>query len=185
MPGRTSKQESLPPAWWATPGSTATWHGAMPSTTAGFRGRDFRHRLARSSTLGGQAVYLQNAVSKEILEQEFSPVSSPDEARRAVREKLRQWRRPHQSCCGCWSRSHLAVSLPLAGRRQGCGRGCAPACLKVATHATSKVAIQTAIDAGVDSVEHGEEATDQQLRHMKDKGIFLVATDLWSNGASM
>jgi hypothetical protein len=79
MPGRTSKQESLPPAWWATPGSTATWHGAMPSTTAGFRGRDFRHRLARSSTLGGQAVYLQNAVSKEILEQEFSPVSSPVE----------------------------------------------------------------------------------------------------------
>jgi imidazolonepropionase-like amidohydrolase len=55
----------------------------------------------------------------------------------------------------------------------------------VATHATSKVAIQTAIDAGVDSVEHGEEATDQQLKHMKDKGIFLVATDLWSNGASM
>jgi imidazolonepropionase-like amidohydrolase len=55
----------------------------------------------------------------------------------------------------------------------------------VATHATSKVAIQTAIDAGVDSVEHGEEATYQQLKHMKDKGIFLVATDLWSNGASM
>jgi imidazolonepropionase-like amidohydrolase len=54
--------------------------------------------------------------------------------------------------------------------------------LIVAAHATSKVAIQTEIDAGVDSVEHGDEATDQQLKRMKDKGIVLVTTDLWSNG---
>jgi imidazolonepropionase-like amidohydrolase len=54
--------------------------------------------------------------------------------------------------------------------------------LKVAAHASDKTGIQTAINAGVDSVEHGDEATDDQLMQMKDKGIFLDATDLFTNG---
>jgi len=48
--------------------------------------------------------------------------------------------------------------------------------LKVATHAIETTSIQTAIDAGADSIEHGNEATDAQLRQMRAKGIFLDLT---------
>ena len=48
--------------------------------------------------------------------------------------------------------------------------------VKVATHAIETASIQTAIDAGADSIEHGNEATGEQLRQMRDKGIFLDLT---------
>lgn len=48
--------------------------------------------------------------------------------------------------------------------------------LKVATHAIETTSIQTAIDAGADSIEHGNEATEAQLQQMRDKGIFLDLT---------
>jgi imidazolonepropionase-like amidohydrolase len=134
------------------------------------------------TALGGQAVYLQNAVSKEILEQEFLPVSGPDEARRAVRENF------------AIGADLIKIIVDAGAGPTGQFRYLAPEDakaivedahrlgMKVAAHATSKVGIQTAIDAGVDSVDHGDEATDEQLRQMREKGIFLVATDLWTNG---
>jgi imidazolonepropionase-like amidohydrolase len=55
--------------------------------------------------------------------------------------------------------------------------------LKVATHAIDATSIQTAINAGADSIEHGNEATDAQLRQMRDKGIFLDLTPtFYDNG---
>jgi imidazolonepropionase-like amidohydrolase len=48
--------------------------------------------------------------------------------------------------------------------------------LKVAAHAVGRSAIQMAIDAGADSIEHGNEATDAQLKQMHDKGIFFDFT---------
>jgi imidazolonepropionase-like amidohydrolase len=48
--------------------------------------------------------------------------------------------------------------------------------LKLAVHAIDKTAVQTAIDSGADSIEHGNEATDEQLKQMRDKGIFLDLT---------
>jgi imidazolonepropionase-like amidohydrolase len=48
--------------------------------------------------------------------------------------------------------------------------------LKVAAHAVDKASIQTAIDAGADSIEHGNGITDEQLRRMRDKGIFFDLT---------
>lgn len=48
--------------------------------------------------------------------------------------------------------------------------------VKVAVHATAQGSIGTAIDAGADSIEHGNAATDEQLRAMRDKGIFLDLT---------
>ena len=47
----------------------------------------------------------------------------------------------------------------------------------VAVHVYSGDAADNAIEAGVDSIEHGFELTDAQLMRMKDKGIFLVSTD--------
>jgi imidazolonepropionase-like amidohydrolase len=48
--------------------------------------------------------------------------------------------------------------------------------LKVAVHAVDKISIQTAIDAGADSIEHGNEVTNAQLKQMRDKGIFFDFT---------
>jgi imidazolonepropionase-like amidohydrolase len=48
--------------------------------------------------------------------------------------------------------------------------------LKVAVHAVDTASIQTAIDAGADSIEHGDNATAEQLQQMRDKGIFLDLT---------
>jgi imidazolonepropionase-like amidohydrolase len=48
--------------------------------------------------------------------------------------------------------------------------------VRVAVHATTKLGIQVAIGAGVDSIEHGDEATDDQFKAMRDKGIVLVPT---------
>jgi imidazolonepropionase-like amidohydrolase len=48
--------------------------------------------------------------------------------------------------------------------------------LKVAVHAIDKTFIQTAIDSGADSIEHGDEAIDEQLKQMRDKGIYLDLT---------
>ena len=54
--------------------------------------------------------------------------------------------------------------------------------LKVAVHAVDKISIQTAIDAGADSIEHGNEATDAQLKQMRDKGTFFDLTPTFYDG---
>src|SRR5262249_52418280 len=46
--------------------------------------------------------------------------------------------------------------------------------LKVAAHATSAAAIKIAVDAGVGSVEHGNEVSEEMLGEMVRRGIFLV-----------
>jgi imidazolonepropionase-like amidohydrolase len=51
--------------------------------------------------------------------------------------------------------------------------------VRVAVHATTVAGIQAAIDGGVDSIEHGDSATEEQFRAMHDKGIFLDPT-LWT-----
>jgi imidazolonepropionase-like amidohydrolase len=47
----------------------------------------------------------------------------------------------------------------------------------VSVHVYGGEAADNAIEAGVDSIEHGFFLTDAQLRKMKDKGICLVSTD--------
>jgi len=47
----------------------------------------------------------------------------------------------------------------------------------VAVHVYGGDALDNAIEAGVDSIEHGFDLTDAQLARMKAKGMFLVGTD--------
>jgi imidazolonepropionase-like amidohydrolase len=47
----------------------------------------------------------------------------------------------------------------------------------VAVHVLGGEAADNVIEAGVDSIEHGFNLTDDQLRRMKDKGIVLSGTD--------
>lgn len=48
---------------------------------------------------------------------------------------------------------------------------------RVAAHATDDQATRIAADAGVNSIEHGYSLSDDVIKTMKDKGIFLVPTD--------
>ena len=48
--------------------------------------------------------------------------------------------------------------------------------LKVAAHATTAQGIKNAVNAGVDSIEHGHGADREALEMMKAKGTFLVPT---------
>jgi imidazolonepropionase-like amidohydrolase len=49
--------------------------------------------------------------------------------------------------------------------------------IPVAVHVYAGDALENAIEAGVDSIEHGFDLSDAQMKRMKDKGIFLVGTD--------
>jgi imidazolonepropionase-like amidohydrolase len=122
---------------------------------------------------GGQAFALRPEVAKEIVDLEFLPVNGAESARRAVRDAI------------------FAGADVIKVVMDADGRVLAPdeigevvveahrSKLKVAAHATTALGIQTAIDGGVDSIEHADEASDSMLQAMHAKHIFLGATD-WS-----
>lgn len=49
--------------------------------------------------------------------------------------------------------------------------------IPVAAHATSDTAIREAVEAGVTSIEHAYDISDESLRLMASKGVWLVPTD--------
>ena len=97
-------------------------------------------------------------------------VSGADEARRAVREQIghgadlikvyADWDHPTLTM----EEMHVIVE---EAHKQG---------LKVAAHATTPEGIKNAINAGVDSIEHGHRADHEAIEMMKAKGVFLVPT---------
>lgn len=120
--------------------------------------------------------YLQNlnpALSDAILNQEFLFIDGADRARAAVRQNV------FQSVDVIKVTADVNLTVPeLAAAAEEAHRNH----LKIAVHAADKAAIQTAIDAGVDSIEHGNEATDEQLKQMRDKGIFFDLTPTFYGG---
>lgn len=104
---------------------------------------------------------------------EYRIVAGVDDARAAVREAI---------AAGAWvikvypeatpQRTRLSVAELEAivdeARRHG---------VPVAAHATSDAAIREAVMAGVTSIEHGYEVSDETLRLMAQKGVWLVPTD--------
>jgi imidazolonepropionase-like amidohydrolase len=134
--------------------------------------------------LGGGSTYLQPEIAKQILDLEYLTVSGPDEARRAVRENLAIGAdlikvQMEAGAGAFWKFRYMAPEDVKAIVEDAHRLG-----MKVAAHAVDKANIQVVIDAGVDSVEHAFQATDAQLQAMKDKGIFMVATDIPDNGGS-
>jgi imidazolonepropionase-like amidohydrolase len=122
---------------------------------------------------GGQAFALRPEVAKEIVDLEFLPVNGPLEARRAVRDALFAGADFIKVVMDADTRvlalDEVKAVVEEAHRSK----------VKVVAHATTALGIQTAVDAGVDSVEHADEGTDAMFQAMHDKGIFLGATD-WS-----
>jgi imidazolonepropionase-like amidohydrolase len=115
----------------------------------------------------GYAQGLNPAVAQAILDQEFLAVGSPEEARRAVEDNVfRNVDVIKVTVDDGLGKDDVAAIVLQAHREH----------LKVAAHAVEKENIQKAIDAGVDTIEHGNDATEEQLRAMKDRGVFLDLT---------
>jgi imidazolonepropionase-like amidohydrolase len=117
---------------------------------------------------GSYVQSLNPALAEAILQQEFLLLDgAADQARQAVRQNAFQ----SVDVIKVTADENLTVAELAAvvdeAHRQH---------LKVAVHAGDTVSIQTAIDAGADSIEHGNDATDRQLAQMRDKGIFLDLT---------
>jgi len=125
---------------------------------------------------GGQAVRLNSAVAQKIVDLEFLPVGSPDDGRRAVRENL---------LCGADLIKVVADDEPrfvTTEEMKAIVEEAHRSKAKVAVHATTETGIQTSIDAGVHSIEHGDAVSDQMLKQMKDKGIFFDLTETYAGG---
>jgi imidazolonepropionase-like amidohydrolase len=50
--------------------------------------------------------------------------------------------------------------------------------MKVTAHATTDAAIARALEAGVDAIEHAYVVTDDTLKEMRRRGVYLVPTDM-------
>jgi imidazolonepropionase-like amidohydrolase len=97
-------------------------------------------------------------------------ISGIEDARRAVREQIghgadlikvyADWRNPTLTV------EEMRVIVEEAHKQK----------LKVAAHATTPEGIKNAITAGVDSIEHGNQANREDLEMMKADGTFLVPT---------
>ncbi|HEY6925049.1 MAG TPA: amidohydrolase family protein, partial [Steroidobacteraceae bacterium] len=122
-----------------------------------------RKLITRSSYLQS----LNPALTDAILRQEFLLLDGSDQARQAVRQNEFQG----VDVIKVTADVNLTVAELAAVVEEAHRAG-----LKVAVHAVDTNSIQTAIDAGGDSIEHGNEITEEQLKLMRDKGIFFDLT---------
>jgi imidazolonepropionase-like amidohydrolase len=131
-------------------------------------------------SVGGLPVTPDPAIADRVLGQEFLAVSGPDQARLAVRQNMAAGADLIKIVIDSdFNRNARFRYMPVEdaktiveeAHRLG---------MKVAAHAGDNTAVQIAIDAGVDSIEHAWSATDEQLTQMKAKGIWLVATDIFA-----
>ena len=133
--------------------------------------------LATGRKLIAPGAYIQSlnaALAEPIVQQEFLTIDRPEQARQAVRANV-----------------FYAVDLIKIAIEDDLTPAEASAVvdeahrqhLKVAVHAASTASIQMAIDAGADSIEHGNDVTDAQLKSMRDRGIFLDITPTFWGGS--
>jgi len=133
--------------------------------------------LASGRKLIAPGAYIQSlnaALAEPIVQQEFLTIDRPDQARQAVRANVFYAVDLIKITIGDdITPAEAATVVDEAHRQQ----------LKVAVHAASTGSIQMAIDAGADSIEHGNDVTDAQLKSMRDKGIFLDITPTFWGGS--
>ena len=122
------------------------------------------------SPIGGQYRRL-SPEGAALVPLDYVEVTSPVEGRRAVKQALFDG----ADCIklivnegnGTFSPEDLKAIVEEAHRAHR----------KVAAHAMAGDAITLAVDAGVDSIEHGYFLSDDLLRRMAEKKIYLVPTD--------
>ena len=122
---------------------------------------------------GGQFPGLQSGY-RAIAEEEYRVVRGPQDAALGVREnvtygadviKIYSNNTPNK---GSLSVDEMRAIVDEAHRLH----------VKVTAHATSDEAVWRAATAGVDGIEHAYQVADSTLALMKQKGIFMVPTDL-------
>jgi imidazolonepropionase-like amidohydrolase len=124
-------------------------------------------------TRGEYLLNLNPALADAILQQEFLLIDGVDAARQAVRQnELQNVDVIKVSADENLTVPELTAVVDEAHRQH----------LKVAVHAADTISIQTAIDAAADSIEHGNQVTDDQLKKMRDKGIFFDLTPAFYGG---
>jgi imidazolonepropionase-like amidohydrolase len=118
----------------------------------------------------GKNGYVQNlnpVLAKAILEEEFLGFTGVDGARQAVKDDLfYDVDVIKVTVEDDTSVAEMKAIVEEAHRQK----------VKVAVHAATQGSIQTAIDGGADSIEHGNEVTEDQLKQMRDKGMFFDFT---------
>jgi len=133
--------------------------------------------LASGRKLIAPGAYIQSlntALAQAVLQQEFLTIDRPDEARHAVRTNVFYAVDLIKIAIGDdVTPAEVSAVVDEAHRQH----------LKVAVHATDPESIQMAIDAGADSIEHGNNVTDVQLKSMRDKGIYLDVTPTFWGGS--
>jgi imidazolonepropionase-like amidohydrolase len=122
------------------------------------------------SPKGGQFGQMTAEVQK-LIEQEYVVINNADEARQAVRQALYDG----ADCIKVIVNSGSRVLSPeemkaIVEEAHRAGK-------KVAAHAIGDLATRTAVEAGVDSIEHAYTIPDDVLKMMAEKKIFLVPTD--------
>ncbi len=122
------------------------------------------------SDVGGQfgevASYAQGLIA-----QEYAVVTGPDDARRAVRQAVFDGADLIKVIVNTPPRV-LSVDEMKAIVDEAHRMG-----KRVAAHATNDIATRTAVEAGVNSIDHGYRIPDDALKMMAEKGIYLVPTD--------
>jgi imidazolonepropionase-like amidohydrolase len=121
---------------------------------------------------GGQFPGLQFDY-RRIAEEEYRVVRGPQDAAIAVREnvtyganviKIYSNNTPNRTLLSLEEMRAIVAEAHLLN-------------VKVAAHATSDQAVRRAVEAGVDSIEHGYELKDETIKLMKQGGVALVPTD--------
>jgi imidazolonepropionase-like amidohydrolase len=121
---------------------------------------------------GGQFPGLQFDY-RRIAEEEYRVVRGAEDATVAVREnityganviKIYSNNTPNRTLLSLEEMRAIVAEAHLLG-------------VKVSAHATSDRAVLRAVEAGVDSIEHGYEVKDETLKLMKQGGVALVPTD--------
>ncbi|MFK7894529.1 MAG: amidohydrolase family protein [Myxococcota bacterium] len=103
-----------------------------------------------------------------------------DEIRKAVRYQVKHGAQLIKICA---SGGVLSATGPAGAQQYSLEelKACADEAhrrgLKVATHAHGDMAVNAALDAGIDCIEHGFMISDDTIKRMVDTGTFLVSTN--------
>lgn len=109
-----------------------------------------------------------------LVEAEYRIVNGVDDARAAVREAIARGAEVIKIYAEATpQRTRLSpeemAAIVAEARRHG---------VPVAAHATRDEAVREAVEAGVTSIEHAYQVSDETLRLMAQKGVWLVPTDV-------
>ncbi len=118
---------------------------------------------------GGQLPTLQTS-AQNLIDMEYVTIDGAQSARQAVRQALYDGAK-------CIKVIVNGPANVTAEEMKAIVEQAHTSHVKVAAHATDDEAVRIAVNAGADSVEHGYELSDEILKTMAQKHIFLVPTD--------